>query len=70
MLFGIGYAIAVAVASMLAFNFFFLRPVHTLTLADGRNWTALGVYLVVAVVASQLATNRAASRCARRAARA
>lgn len=55
-LFGIGYAIAVAVASMLAFNFFFLRPVHTLTLADGRNWTALGVYLVVAVVASQLAT--------------
>jgi two-component system sensor histidine kinase KdpD len=55
-LFGIGYASAVAVASMLAFNFFFLRPVHTLTLADGRNWTALGVYLVVAVVASQLAT--------------
>lgn len=54
--FGIGYAVAVAIASMLAFNFFFLRPVHTLTLADGRNWTALGVYLVVAVVASQLAT--------------
>lgn len=54
-LFGIRYAIAVAVASMLAFNFFFLRPVHTLTLADGRNWTALGVYLVVGVVASQLA---------------
>ncbi|HEV2593362.1 MAG TPA: DUF4118 domain-containing protein [Gaiellaceae bacterium] len=56
-LFGIGYGIAVAVASMLAFNFFFLRPVHTLTLADGRNWTALAVYLVVAVVASQLAAN-------------
>ena len=55
-LFGIGWAIAVAVASMLAFNFFFLRPVHTLTLADGRNWTALAVYLAVAVVAGQLAT--------------
>src|SRR6516162_5685009 len=55
-LFGMGYGIAVAVASMLAFNFFFLRPVHTLTLADGRNWTALAVYLIVAVVASQLAT--------------
>src|SRR4051812_27464936 len=54
-LYGIGYAVAVAVASMLAFNFFFLRPVHTLTLADGRNWTALLVYLAVAVVASQLA---------------
>lgn len=55
-LFGTGYGIAVAIASMLAFNFFFLRPVHTLTLADGRNWTALAVYLIVAVVASQLAT--------------
>jgi two-component system sensor histidine kinase KdpD len=55
-LFGMGYGIAVAIASMLAFNFFFLRPVHTLTLADGRNWTALAVYLIVAVVASQLAT--------------
>lgn len=53
--FGIGYGVAVAVASMLAFNFFFLRPVHTLTLADGRNWTALGVYLVTAVIAGQLA---------------
>ncbi|HEU5372719.1 MAG TPA: DUF4118 domain-containing protein [Gaiellaceae bacterium] len=54
--FGTGYAISVAVASMLAFNYFFLRPVHTFTLADARNWTALAVYLAVAVVASQLAT--------------
>src|SRR5579862_3977229 len=54
--FGIGYGVAVAIASMLAFNFFFLRPVHTLTLADARNWTALGVYLLTAVIASQLAT--------------
>jgi two-component system sensor histidine kinase KdpD len=55
-LFGIRYGIATAIASMVAFNFFFLRPVHTLTLADARNWTALAVYLVVAVVASELAT--------------
>jgi len=54
-LFGIGWAIAVAVASMLAFNFLFLAPVHTLTLADARNWSALVVYLVTAVVASELA---------------
>src|SRR4051794_28038356 len=54
-LFGLGYAVATAVASMLAFNFFFLPPVHTLTLADGRNWTALVVFLVTAVVASELA---------------
>lgn len=54
--FGLGYAIAVALASMIAFNFLFLAPVGTLTLADGRNWTALAVYVVTAVVASELAT--------------
>ena len=55
-LFGLGYAIATAIASMVAFNFLFLPPVHTLTLADGRNWAALAVYVVTAVVTSQLAT--------------
>jgi two-component system sensor histidine kinase KdpD len=55
-LFGLGYAIATAFASMVVFNFLFLPPVHTLTLADGRNWAALGVYLVTAVVTSELAT--------------
>src|SRR5439155_15575445 len=53
-LFGLGYAIATALASMIAFNFPFLPPVHTLTLADGRNWAALCVYLVTAVVTSHL----------------
>jgi two-component system, OmpR family, sensor histidine kinase KdpD len=56
-LFGAAYAIAAAFGSMLAFNFLFLPPVHTLTLADARNWTALGVYLTTAVVASHLATS-------------
>src|ERR1051326_3829856 len=53
--FGLGYALIVALASMLAFNFLFLPPVHTLTLADGRNWAALAVYLSTAVVSSELA---------------
>jgi len=53
---GLVYAIAVSVASMLAFNFFFLEPVHTLTLADSRNWFALLVFVVTAVVVSELAT--------------
>ena len=48
---------------MVAFNFLFLPPVHKLTLADGRNWTALAVYVVTAVVASELAT-RASRRAA------
>jgi two-component system, OmpR family, sensor histidine kinase KdpD len=62
-LWGLGLAIVVAIAAMVVFNFLFLPPVHTLTLADGRNWTALGVYLVTAVVASELAT-RARRRAA------
>jgi two-component system sensor histidine kinase KdpD len=40
---------------MFAFNWFFLQPVHTLTLADSRNWFALAVYVVTAIVVSDLA---------------
>jgi two-component system sensor histidine kinase KdpD len=54
-LWGIEYAIPVSIASMLAFNWFFLPPVHTFTLADSRNWFALAVYVVTAVVVSDLA---------------
>ena len=53
--FGLTYAVGVAVGSMLAFNFFFLPPLYTLTLADSRNWFALAVFLVTAVVVSELA---------------
>jgi two-component system sensor histidine kinase KdpD len=60
---GIGYALPVAVASMLAFNWFFLPPRHTLTLADGTNWFALAVYSGTAVVVSELAA-RARRRAA------
>jgi len=38
---GRAYAILVAVASMLAFNFFFLPPKHTFRLEDTENWFAL-----------------------------
>jgi two-component system sensor histidine kinase KdpD len=40
---------------MLAFNFFFLPPVHTFTLSDSSNWFALTVFLVTGIVASELA---------------
>ncbi|HVU78581.1 MAG TPA: DUF4118 domain-containing protein [Gaiellaceae bacterium] len=56
-LFGAGYAVAAAVLAMVAFNLLFLAPVGTLTLADARNWTALVVYLVTALVASNLAAS-------------
>jgi two-component system, OmpR family, sensor histidine kinase KdpD len=53
---GLVYAVPVAVGSMLAFNFFFLPPVHTLALHESANWVALCVYLVTAVVVGELAT--------------
>ena len=53
--FGLAYAVGVAVGSMLAFNFFFLPPLYTLTISNSRNWFALAVFLVTAVVVSELA---------------
>ncbi len=52
---GSWYAIVVSIASMLAFNWFFLPPVHTFTLADSRNWLALLVFLATAIVVGELA---------------
>ncbi len=52
---GLPYAVAVSLASMLAFNFFFLPPLYTLTLQDSRNWFALLVFVATAVVVSELA---------------
>jgi two-component system sensor histidine kinase KdpD len=52
---GIELAVIVSVASMLAFNWFFLPPTHTFQLRDGANWAVLAVYLVTAVVVSVLA---------------
>jgi len=56
LLWGLGWALAVSIASLLAFNFFILPPVHTFALADAENWAALVVYLVTAVVTSELAS--------------
>lgn len=52
---GLPWAIGVSIASMLAFNFFFLPPQHTFALRDSENWVALAVYLFTAVVVSELA---------------
>jgi two-component system sensor histidine kinase KdpD len=55
-LWGRALSILVALVSMLAFNFFFLPPVHTFRLLDERDWFALTVYLATAVVVSELAS--------------
>jgi two-component system, OmpR family, sensor histidine kinase KdpD len=53
---GSAFSVPVALASILAFNFFFLPPVHTFTLLDERDWLALAVYLATAIVVSELAS--------------
>ena len=52
---GLRYAIAISVAATLAYNFFFLPPMGTFTIADPQNWIALAAFLITAVIASQLA---------------
>lgn len=47
-------AVVTSIASMLCFNFFFLPPVGTWTIADPQNWVALFVFLAVSLVASRL----------------
>jgi two-component system sensor histidine kinase KdpD len=53
---GIVYAVGTAIGSMLAFNFFFVAPLYTFTIADTKNWLALLVFVVTAVVVSELAS--------------
>ncbi|MEQ1912247.1 MAG: DUF4118 domain-containing protein [Vicinamibacterales bacterium] len=47
-------AVATSLVAMLCFNFFFLPPVGTFTIADPQNWVALFAFLAVSLVASNL----------------
>jgi two-component system sensor histidine kinase KdpD len=51
---GFWYAALVALLSTLAFNFFFLPPFGTFTIADPQNWVALFAFLATAMIAGQL----------------
>src|SRR5690348_8737077 len=48
-------ALAAAVVSVTALNFFFIEPLYRLTISDSQNVVALGVFLVVALVVGRLA---------------
>ncbi|MDQ3181680.1 MAG: PAS domain-containing sensor histidine kinase, partial [Acidobacteriota bacterium] len=52
--FGSKPAIISSVLAMFCFNFFFLPPIGTLTIADPQNWVALFAFLVVSLTAGQL----------------
>ncbi|HTP78253.1 MAG TPA: sensor histidine kinase KdpD [Rhizomicrobium sp.] len=52
--YGLWPALFASFIAMLAFNFFFLPPLYTFTIADPENVLALIVFLIVAVIASNL----------------
>lgn len=52
--FGSRPAVAAALVGVFGFNFFFLPPVGTLTIADPENWIALAAFLITAVTAGEL----------------
>src|SRR4051794_31933969 len=60
---GLWFSLPLAVLCMLAFNYFFLPPTHTLSLREGENWFALAVFSATAIVVSELAA-RARRRAA------
>ncbi|PYT74582.1 MAG: sensor histidine kinase, partial [Acidobacteria bacterium] len=45
-----------SVVAMLAFNYYFLPPVRTLTIADPQNWVALLAFLITSITGSRLSS--------------
>ena len=53
---GMTVSVLMSLAAILSFNFFFLPPVGTLTVADPQNWVALLAFLVTSTVGSRLSS--------------
>ena len=51
---GLRYALVLSIVATAVFNFFFLPPIYTFTVADPQNWFALVAFLVTALVAGRL----------------
>src|SRR5271155_2336747 len=54
---GLGPSLFASALSVLAYNFFFLPPIYTFTIADPANVIALIAFLIVAVLVSNLAAH-------------
>jgi len=50
-------ALATSIVAMLCFNFFFLPPLGTFTIAATDNWVALIAFLITAITAGQLSAS-------------
>ena len=53
---GMTVSVLMSLAAILSFNFFFLPPVGTFTVADPQNWVALLAFLVTSTVGSRLSS--------------
>jgi two-component system sensor histidine kinase KdpD len=53
---GMAVSVVMSLAAVVAFNYFFLPPVGTLTIADPQNWVALFAFLVSSIMGSQLSS--------------
>ncbi len=55
-IFGSRPALLASLLGVLCFNFFFLEPLYTFTVADSQNWIALFAFLATALMAGQLSS--------------
>jgi two-component system sensor histidine kinase KdpD len=61
---GLGLAAVASLAAALSFNYFFLPPVGTFSIADTQNWIALLAFLAAALIGSNLANRLHAASAA------
>jgi two-component system sensor histidine kinase KdpD len=54
-MFGVGPAVYASVLSFLAYNFFFIEPLYTFTIAEPHELLALVIFLIIAIVTATLA---------------
>lgn len=53
--FGIGPAVFASAAAFFAYDFFFVKPVYTITVNNSDEWFSLGLLLITGVITAQLA---------------
>lgn len=51
---GMVVSVFMSLCAMLVFNYYFLPPIGTFTIADPQNWVALTAFLITSIVGSQL----------------
>jgi two-component system sensor histidine kinase KdpD len=56
--YGSGPAVVASIAAFLAYDFFFVEPVYSITIADPGEWVALFMFLLTALITGQLAAGQ------------